>query len=269
MTVRRRNYGMNHAYYDVAPDGTEVKLDGVTSLVGDGVPKPWMGGWASKTCGNYVVDHWAELAAMQASERLAAVRGAPWGERDAAANKGTLIHKLAEPASRGEEVELPPELESHIRSCIAFLDDYEFQPTATELTVINRAVRYAGTLDAVGSMLGRQYLIDWKTGRDVYAETALQLAAYAHAEAYLGADRSEHPMAELGIERGAVVHLRADGYDVYPVDIGEAPFLAFRHVAWVARLTRSDKDETGAYRSLLDDWKGRALQPPARQEAAS
>ncbi|MBK0297501.1 hypothetical protein IAE22_37365, partial [Bacillus sp. S34] len=37
--VRRRNYGKNHAYYITKPDGTESKLDGVTTLIGDGMRK--------------------------------------------------------------------------------------------------------------------------------------------------------------------------------------------------------------------------------------
>jgi hypothetical protein len=99
----------------------------------------------------------------------------------------------------------------------------------------------------------------------VYADAALQLNAYANAEQYLAADGTEHPMAELGIERAAVVHLRSDGFDVYPMILTEQAFNLFRHVAYVGRWVRWDKDTRSA---RIDAFKGLALQPLRAVEAS-
>ena len=150
--------------------------------------------------------------------------------------RGTTVHALAERLQRGEQVEKPPGLEGHIEACVRFLDDYDLQPVLAEAAVLHRAnPLYGGTLDLVGDMLRQRWLIDWKTLKSgVYAETALQLAAYAHADIYVDATGAEQPVADLGIERGAVVHLRADGYDVVPMEIGDEPWLVFRHAAYMA-----------------------------------
>lgn len=70
-----------------------------------------------------------------------------------------------------------------------------------------------------------------------------------------GAD--ELPMAGLGITRGGAIHVRADGYDLYPLDTGDATWAYFRHLC---ALHYADEDS--------ETWVGPAVQP-ARAEAAS
>lgn len=264
MAIKRRNFGLNHAYYDVTIDPhtgeeTSVKIPGVTTLLGDGIPKGGLTSWAAEQAAQYAIEHWAELGELPLLKRAKEIQYAWQRERDAAAGRGTQIHKLAEKLQRHEEVEVPDGLEGHVEACVAFLDDYGVDPILAETTVVNRTVGYAGTLDLVVEMLGKRWLLDWKTGKNVYAEAALQLAAYAHAEHYVKGGE-ELPMDELGIDRGAVVHLRADGYDVYPMDITLAPFNLFRHAAYVGRQVKWDKDTR---RAEIDRFKGKALQPAA------
>ena len=263
MTIKRRNYGNGHGYFEVDADGNETKIPGVTTLLSDGIPKGGLTNWAAGEAAQHAITHWDELSKLGLLDRAKAIQFAWQRTRDAAAGKGTRIHTIAEQAAAGHEVDIPEGLEGHIEACIKFLDQYDFQPVISEATVINRAVPYAGTLDAVGDMLGHRYLIDWKTGKSVYAEAALQLNAYANAEHYLGPDGAEHPVAELGIERAAVVHLRADGFDVYPMVLTEQAFNLFRHVALVGRWVKWDKDTRSA---RVDMFMGRPLSP-ARSES--
>lgn len=246
--IRRRNYGRNHSYYLLQEDGSEVKLDGVTTLIGDGLPKPALVNWAGNTTAAYAVDNWSELGAMSMSKRLEALKGARFSDRDLAAAKGTLIHDLAEHIIHGEEVDVPDEVRGHVESAVRFMDEYQVEPLLTETTVCHTKAGYAGTLDMVfRSRLkrfgGRVILGDWKTSRSgIYDEAALQLSAYRNSEFYQGPDGEDHLTAELELTDTWGIWIRSDGYDVYPLDTGEQTFMFFRYVATVARRARALKD---------------------------
>lgn len=246
--IRRRNYGRNHAYYLLQEDGTEVKLDGVTTLIGDGLPKPALVNWAGNTTAAYAVDNWDYLTEMSMSKRLEALRGARFADRDTAAAKGTLIHDLAERIAHGEEVEVPDEVRGHVDSAVRFLDEYQVEPILTETTVCHAKAGYAGTLDMVFTSRlprfeGRVILGDWKTSRSgIYDEAALQLSAYRWAEFYQGPDGLDHAMSELGVTDTWGVWIRSDGYDVYELDTGESTFRFYQYIATVARRARALKD---------------------------
>jgi hypothetical protein len=238
MTIQKINAGRGH-WYKV--DG--VKADGVTTLIGDGMPKPALIGWAANTTAAYAVDHWDDLSADAPSKRLETLKRARYMELDTAARRGTEVHGLAERLSHGEEIDVPEELAGHVESAIRFLDEWNPKVVATETVVASRKWRYAGTFDLLAELPdGRRALMDYKTSRSgIFGETALQLGAYANADAYLDADGKEFPMADLGIDCGMAVWIRADGYDVYEVDL-EQGFKIFQHVAWVARQAKGMKD---------------------------
>jgi len=125
-------------------------------------------------------------------------------------------------------------------SFVGFLETYRPEYLATEATVFHRAQGYAGTLDAIVRLMvgGRwlQLVIDYKSGRDIYAEVALQLAAYARAE-FVGAPDGVTELPLPAIDAGAVLHIRADGTPAVPrlVRIDDAVFRAFLHAREVFR----------------------------------
>ncbi len=63
------------------------------------------------------------------------------------------------------------------------------------------------------------------TGRGVYGETALQVAAYRYAEVYLDADGNEQPM--VSVDRTFVLHIQPDTYDLVPLVADEAAFESY------------------------------------------
>jgi len=238
MPFKRRNAGRGHYYVD--EDGT--RFDGVTTLLGEGLPKPALVNWAANTTADYAVDHWDELSRNTISERINKLRRARFAERDRAAKRGTEVHTLAERLIRGEEVDVSDELAGHVESYVRFLDEWKPIAVLVETPVANRRWRYAGTLDAVVDMGGRRVLVDIKTSRSgIFPETAYQLAAYAGAEVYLDDDGNEQPMSGLGICDALGIWVRADGYDLYPVDISENTHRTFLHIAHVARQTKDNK----------------------------
>lgn len=253
MTIQRIESGRGH-WYKV--DGQ--KVDGVTTLIGDGLPKPALTRWAAKSVAEHVADNLEAVLGMRDMGRdaiVAALKEAPWTKARAGAAKGTEVHKLAEKLIRGEEVEVPDHLAGYVESCVAFLDDWKVQPIIVERPVAHRRWRYAGTCDFVGIVhrplnkpeyLRHTAIVDWKTAASgVWPETAYQLSAYRYADAYLDEDGAEQPMADLNIGAGYAVWLRADGYDVLPVECGERVFKDFLHIAWVARAAKANRELIG------------------------
>ena len=53
-----------------------------------------------------------------------------------------------------------------------------------EIQLISPMYRYGGTPDAIGEIDGEIALLDWKTSNGVYADYAIQLAAYQHLVNY-------------------------------------------------------------------------------------
>lgn len=246
MTLTRRNHGTGHTY---TADG--VRLPGVTTIL-KMAPHDALIDWAGRTTAEYALDNWDELAALRPSERLRRLNRARFEDRDTAGRRGRQVHRLAERIVQGAEVEVPEELAGHVESYLAFLEEWEPDPVATELVVCNRTVGYCGTADLIAAMRGHTWLLDLKTGRSgIFREAALQDCAYARAETYsTPPDEAEHPLAGLGIERCGAVWIRADGYDVYPLDTGEGTWAYFRHLAAIHAADEASKE-----------WVGEAIQP--------
>ena len=259
MTITRRDYGKGHTYY---VDGE--KYDGVTTLISKGLPKPALMYWSARTVAEYVADNLDQVAGMAGMGRasiVAALKEVPWTQRDAAAAKGTEVHKLAEQlADPGNEVEVPEHLAGYVESCVRFLDEYQVDPICVEAVVASRRWRYAGTTDLLAELTlpsGEtvRAVVDYKTAASgIWPDVALQLAAYRNADVFINASGDEQDLAQVGLSETAyAVWLRPDGYDVYPVQAGPDVHKIFNHLAYVARHC---DDKKGAIKT----WLGEALQ---------
>jgi hypothetical protein len=245
--ITRRNFGTGHAYY---VDGE--KFDGVTTIIGQGLPKPALIDWAKRVTSAYAVDYWDELAELPITQRLKRIEGAAYHERDEAARRGIEVHRLGSLLVAGDEVEVPEELAGHVESYVRFLNEWNPRPVLVEATVVSRRFRYAGTLDLVADVpaINERWLFDLKTARSgIFGETALQLEAYASAESYVDANGDEHEMPE--VDAIAAVHVRSDGYDVFRLPHDQAVFGVFRHVHYLARQI-----------PIMREWVSAPLRPP-------
>ena len=246
----RKNHGRGHSYYI---DGQ--KVDGVTTLISKGLPKPALVRWAAKTAAELAVDQWDQLGQLDVSERLKILSDAPNAARNAAGVQGTRVHALAEKLAAGDKVAVPDELAGYVEACVKFLDDYEPDIILTETPVFSRRWKYAGTLDLMAWIEGKTWLLDWKTNRSgPFGDTAFQLAAYRYAEFVLDHEGNEVPFAPAS-ECG-VVWLRQDGYDLFPFHADEEVFREFLYIAQCARAAENSRD-----------YKGDAMMPPVRTPA--
>lgn len=227
----------------------------VTTIIGGGIPKPALLPWGIKMVAEGAVEMIESLPAMVAQDPDAAIRflkGLPYAKRDAAGDLGTLVHAAAEAYSLGQP--FPPwteTVEPCMQSFVRFLDDYQPVFHATEASVYNRTQRYAGTLDTIATLRLPLHegpfkgILDVKTGKGVYPEVGLQLAAYRHAEFIGLPDGSEAEMPE--VDGGLCLHLTPTGYRLIEVRCDETVFQSFLYAREVFRfLEETSKTILGA-----------------------
>lgn len=230
----------NDGYYHM-PDGR--KLMSVTTVIEHGIPKPGLVHWAAIEVAKCAMDYLPRLLRARGEEARENVyqwlRRAAERRRDSAADLGTSIHDAVEASILGTPWPEPtdeqrPFLDAFARFCDRWQPDWE----ASEMVVANLEHGWAGKGDAWARLilpnLGPKpilIIIDWKSGKNIYPEVALQLSAYARAEvAWL---RDGTMVTPPQPQHAAVVHLRPDkypktgGYRIRPVDISDATYAAF------------------------------------------
>jgi hypothetical protein len=223
MTDRPQQHGLK--FYEKSH---RYKLDGewvpgVTTIIKDAVPAPALMKWSAKAVAQYV-----------------------------AANRETVerLWTMGEQATTNALKEVP---------CADFIDDWNIRPVLVEACVGSREHQYAGKLDLVAdSNRAPRAIFDWKTAASgIFFETAFQCVGYGFAE-FHGEDGNESPMTDLNIEAAFGVHLRADGYDVYPLRYGKDvfdEFVALRCHAAVLKRAKGDWKNPGS------GYVGRAVNP--------
>lgn len=176
-----------------------------------------------------------------------------------------------------DAVEVPldgPELGPFVEQFAAFKDAYQPRWTASEMVVAHPEHGYAGTLDytlgadgPIGELLHAQgypvqptdeLMGDTKTGGEfgrilgsghqhgVYPEAGLQMSAYRKATWCWLRDGSRVPMPATA-EVGIVLHLRPEGFNIYPTWCGDRVYEYFRHAQmvdeWSSRMASAKADQ--------------------------
>lgn len=232
--------GKWHDYYI---DG--VKVPGVTTLLNKGLPKPALVKWAARTVANEAINDWDALADLPVSERYERLYSAPDRDRDAAANRGTEVHKLAASYVAGEEITIPEVLAGHVQSYQKFVDDWQVEPLMLETPVFSRRHMYGGSFDMIGRLRGVTGLWDIKTNRSgAFGDTAFQLAAYSHADFWIDPDGAEQPLPH--VDQHGVIWVRADGYSIYPYRADDWVFRQFLYIQQTAGAADASKGYVGA-----------------------
>lgn len=157
------------------------------------------------------------------------------GSRDAM-EIGTVAHDLIENYILGrsamERGDIALDIWEPACLCLSKFDEWwthermdeRFQLLATECLMVDHQRGYGGTADLVGVLDGEAIVLDYKTGKSIYAETAIQLEAYAdlwRANGYLHAvdsdgvelsDEARHARHKhRGIKRSAIIHVPVSG----------------------------------------------------------
>jgi len=202
----------------------------------DNYPKAWLTGWAVKMTAERAVDQYELLGKMiEADQRdaLKWLKGARYSSSEAKADRGTIVHSALEAYLDGrpldkeavqealDEKRVPRSLQrgafGMIEGLLQFLDDYEPEVYWSESTVYSREHGYAGTPDIVARVnVGGSRaptILDVKTSKSIYDDTALQLVGYARADFVGLDDGTEAPLlpTDESIDWGMVVRPMASG----------------------------------------------------------
>jgi hypothetical protein len=223
---------------------------GVTSVLGILDKSGPLMTWAAKETAKAAVaqvDNLPSLLATVGEQGVirALTSRSSW-QRDEAAQLGTQVHHLADLVVRGEPT--PPMNETVRQRVLAYAEWWKASAWAlrtSEALVVSPTLRYGGTFDLLArDRDGRTVLADIKTGRGVYREAVLQLAAYAFADLVARpGDPVAWPMPV--VERFVVLHVTADGVREIEVALGST-----ERAAWAACLELARWAESMAGKQL-------------------
>lgn len=148
-------------------------------------------------------------------------------KRDKAALVGTAIHAHAEAVARGQAVELTDEEHPYVDTYVRdFLAPFQPKFLAVEEMVCSTTHDYAGTFDAIAILEGEVWMLDLKTSTGIYAETALQLAAYANAD-FIGRPDDSRRYRIPQVTRYGVIHCRPEQTRLVEYGVTPDTFAAF------------------------------------------
>lgn len=231
----------------------ELEVISVTSAT-KSLAKPFLIGWAAKMAAECAVEDHAIIGAMLDKKNVKGaldyIKQARFRDAGGKADRGTIVHAAVEAYLAGKEIDpahVQHQLEERavpealwkatfkmIDGMLEFLFDFEPEILWSEATVYSRTHGYAGTADLIGKIrIGKSVLpaiIDIKTGKRIYDDTAMQLAAYARADFVGLDDGSEATLLPRGgaIRHGLVVRPTASGkYEHANFDLTDEVFDKF------------------------------------------
>jgi hypothetical protein len=199
--------------------------------------KPFLTKWAAKMAAEYAVENWGELTDMlirgEQQDAVTLIKEASSRSAQESSEMGTYVHSSVEERIKGIPSEISP---IQLVGFDAWREVHKPEFILCESTVYNRTEGYAGTMDFMAEIEGRNIIVDVKTGKQVYPEVALQLCAYAHGEWCDEGTGREAPLPR--IDGAAVLHLRPRGYKFIPVRIDEEVWRSFQYVKEAFRWQR-------------------------------
>lgn len=233
-------------YYDT-PYG---RFMSVTSCISHGVPKQILMRWAASETAKSALDSLPRLIRARTDEQkkstLTYLRMASERKRDEAAELGSAVHNALEAHVLGTPMPEPTDEQRPFMWAFEnFVRTWQPEWEAVELVLCNEHDEWAGASDFWAWLnmptFGRVLVLgDYKTGKNIYPEIALQLAAYRRATHAFTRDGTEVPVPKADMAIG--VHLRPDkykrtGFRVLPIDTSDETYSYFLSAAHVARFT--------------------------------
>jgi hypothetical protein len=217
----------HHRYY-YGDRGPMPSVTSVTKVIDKSGP---LVGWAKRETAASAVRNVDRLLHMIQVDGEDAARAwlsrIPDYQRDTKADLGSGVHRIADILNQGGTVEVPPDQWPHVMGYRRFQEAIRPHILLSEAMIANLTLGYGGTLDLVADIGGHTTLIDIKTGGNVYAETAIQLAGYADAE-FTATPDDPTPRSLPTIDRYAVLWVRPYDWELIPYDVNDRARRAFR-----------------------------------------
>lgn len=220
-------------------------LTSVTTVL-NAAAKPVLYNWYAKMAGVRAVEQEAEWHALQQEEGDEAAR--KWisaAARDYNEQRkwlGSAVHHLCETYDEtddpglldwyldkmgGDRKKNLSAINNHVWQYGEWVKEHQPAFLLKEATVLHPVDRWAGTLDMVVTIDGKNYVGDIKTG-GAYRDTALQLAAYRHAA--LIVDGEDTKPFTHDIHGGFVLALKPKSYKMHYYECGRDVYEVFLHL---------------------------------------
>lgn len=117
---------------------------------------------------------------------------APYKTSDKAKTRGTTVHSLVENFKVGKDYldNVDDFFKPYAKAFSNFVKDHQLEVVENERSVVSKKHGFAGTLDMLAHIGPEKklYLLDIKTGKDIYVEAFLQLSAYREALREIGVE---------------------------------------------------------------------------------
>jgi len=218
-------------------DEPELVVPSVTTILNN-MNKPALPNWAAKQVATYAVEHLSAWEDLPVNDAIDLLKRAPYRNMSSAGDRGTKVHEAVEAWINGDNEPTAPVIDDldllpYVAGAIQYMNDHVERVWYAEPQLFNRTYQYAGSADLIAELnTNKTAIIDWKTSKNVYAEHALQLVAYANAEfiAHEGDELSTTPkeLALPEIQEAHIVHLPGNGtYKAYKVELTERAFRTF------------------------------------------
>ena len=174
-------------YYDV----DEYKYPSVTTIIGDctdksGALNQWSANmvveWIRENGNVVVAEEWSsEKGFFILPDELNDARFAYKTVSKEALDVGTMVHNAIEDYLLHDAVggELEGQAKTAFEAFLVWVDEVDLKPIELEKTVYGNG--WAGTMDFLGYMNDKLYVIDYKTSKAFYPEMRYQVAAYRSA----------------------------------------------------------------------------------------
>lgn len=236
--------GGSRLYRVPMPDGGTRDLPGVTSVISM-MDKPALPRWAAIEVAKAAAEHKARIPHLDDAEIIDLLKGAPWRSSNRAAGTGTDVHAVVEGLLLGRKVtEIDADLVHPVKGFLTLRREFKPRAVEVEVTGINLEHGFAGTLDGLVEINGALWLSDVKTSKAVYADYALQMAAYRHFEFLIEPDGTRRPMPP--VVGALVMHLPKETDKeaaLVPIASGPEEFEAFLSLLTVWQW-KSDRSKT-------------------------
>ena len=242
--AREVTYSVNRMGYTI--DGRQYRR--VTTLL-NGIPKPALLPWGIKSVANYAWEHREVWTQLPKTDAIKALKQAPYTIRDDAGDRGTAVHETLEALLSDKP--MPENLNEDEQACADaaadFLAQRDSTHLATELTVFNDTIGYAGTLDLWEiDREGVSWILDYKTSKSgVFPDMAVQQVAYQRAEWALvkatpvpGGESSVAkviPWSPEFAQHLGIVHVSPEGAVLHPISNPESLVPILESAATISR----------------------------------
>ncbi|MCL1789905.1 MAG: PD-(D/E)XK nuclease family protein [Peptococcaceae bacterium] len=161
--------------------------------------------------------------------------------RDGAAEVGTLAHAMIQEHLLGDEVDFDQYSQRSIdlatravASFFAWENQHDIELIMSEHPLVSDELGYGGTIDCYCVLDGIPTLVDFKTGKAIYDDYFIQLAAYRHL-----LEEHGHPVKQCRILR--IGRDATEGFEERVVSDTDKYFEIFKHLLGVYNLKKELK----------------------------